>query len=66
MWVGETLCLRRNEVLHRRLAKIMWDKMCTCGGTESNCALNNVKEICSDFETGLWRLFSEELQTHQQ
>ena len=65
-WVGDVLCLRKSEELHRRVAKSLWDKCCTCGGTGRGCALQNIKAICSDFEIGLWRPFLQELHKHQQ
>ena len=48
-----------------RAAKMLFDKCCTCEGTGRGCALNGIKAICSDFETGLWRPFLEELHKHQ-
>ena len=66
VWCSDALCLRKNEELHQRLAKAMWDKCCTCGGTGRACALQKIKAICSDFETGLWGAFQQELHKHQQ
>jgi len=65
VWVGDFLCLRKDQELHRRAAKMLFDKCCTCEGTGRGCALNGIKAICSDFETGLWRPFLEELHKHQ-
>jgi len=38
---------------------------CTCGDSGRGCALQKIKAICSDFETGLWRAFQDELHLHQ-
>ena len=38
-WVGDALCLTKDEELHKRLAKAMLSKICTCGGTGRKCAL---------------------------
>ena len=65
LWVGDFLCLRKDQELHRRAAKMLFDKCCTCEGTGRGCALNGIKKICSDFETGLWWPFLEELHKHQ-
>ena len=65
VWIGDALCLRKDEDLYRRLAKVFWSKSCTCNGTGRGCALKKIKSICSDFEIGLWRPFLEELQKHQ-
>ena len=46
-------------------SKMIFDKMCTCKGTGRNCALNGMKAICTDFETGLWRAYETELHKHQ-
>ena len=32
VWVGDALCLTKDEDLHRRLAKAMFSKVCTCNG----------------------------------
>ena len=65
MWVGDFLCLRKDEELHARAAKMLFDKCCTCEGTGRGCALNGIKAIFSDFETGLWKPFLQELHKHQ-
>ena len=64
-WVGDFLCLRKDEELHQRAAKMLFDKCCTCNGSGRGCALNGIKAVCSDFETGPWRPFVEELHKHQ-
>ena len=64
-WVGDAVCLTKDEDIHRRLAKLMFDKICTCGGSGRGCVLQNIKAICSDFEIALWRAFLDELHTHQ-
>ena len=65
VWCGDALCLTKDEELHKRLAKMFFDKACTCGGTGRGCALNKIKSISSDFEIGLWKPFLEELHKHQ-
>ena len=65
MWVGDALCLTKDEALHQRLSKMFFDKACTCNRTGRGCALNKIKSISSDFETGLWRPFLDELHKHQ-
>ena len=52
MWVGGALCLRKFEELRQRMAKMIFDKICTCKGTGRNCTLKNLKGIYTDFETG--------------
>ena len=64
MSVGDVLCLTKDEELHRKVAKAMLDKICTCG-PRRKCVLRGIKAICTDFEKGLWRPFLEELHTHQ-
>lgn len=63
MWAGDILCLHKSEEFHRRVAKKMFDKMCTCGGRKK-CVLTKIKSISTDFEIGLWRAFRDELETH--
>ena len=40
------------EELRQRMAKMIFDKICTCKGTGRNCTLKNLKGIYTDFETG--------------
>ena len=63
--VGDVLCLTKDEDLHRKVAKAMFNKCCTCD-QRGKCALNKIQAIYSDFETGLWRAFLEELHKHQE
>ena len=65
LWLGDACCLTKDENLHQRLAKVMFDKICTCSGTGRGCALQKIKFMSSDFEIGLWRAFLQELHKHQ-
>ena len=66
LWIGDALTLRKDEALHRSLAKEIFKRACTCNGSGRRCALNGIKAIASDFEAGLWRPFLEELHKHQE
>jgi len=62
--VGDVLCLTKDEELHAQVAKIIFDKICSCNQGR-RCKLNKIKAICSDFEIALWRAFLDELHKHQ-
>ena len=46
-WIGDACCLRKDEDIHRRLAKVMFDKACTCAGSGRGCVLGKIKSLSS-------------------
>jgi len=65
IWIGDILCLTKDEVLHQAVAAKFWGEICTCAPNK-RCALNKIKAVGTDFESGLWEPFLEELHKHQQ
>ena len=62
IWCGDVLCLRKDEDLHREVARLIFKKVCDENGPN---ALDGITALCTDFETGLWRPFLEELNKHK-
>ena len=63
--VGDVLCLTKDEQLHQEVARVIFNKCCTCSG-RAKFKLNKIKTICSDFEISLWWAFRDELYKHQE
>ena len=63
VWIGDILALTKDEELHRRVAEIIFNKICSCG-ERRKCVLSKIKAIATDFEISLWRAFRDELEKH--
>ena len=57
-WIGDILCLTKDEDLHREVAQVMFKKVIAENGEKS---LNKINAIDTDFETGLYRPLLQEL-----